>query len=63
MEECYALSQPEADPNDWREPIIIYIRNEEELDEKAAAERIARQSTHYTIIGACCTEEAQEESS
>jgi hypothetical protein len=51
MEECNALSQPEADPNDWREPIIRYIRNEEEPDDKVATERIARQSAHYTIIG------------
>jgi hypothetical protein len=49
MEECNTLSQPEADPNDWREPIIRYIKNEEEPDDKAAAERIARQSA--TIIG------------
>jgi hypothetical protein len=47
--------------NDWREPIIRYIRNEEEPDDKAAAGRIARQLAHYTIIGACCIEEAQEE--
>jgi hypothetical protein len=41
-EECNTLSQLESDPNDWREPIIRYIKNEEELDDKAAAERIAR---------------------
>jgi hypothetical protein len=51
MEECHILSQTKADPNDWREPIIRYIRNEEELDDKVVAERIARQSGHYTIIG------------
>jgi hypothetical protein len=51
MEECHILGQEEVDPNDWREPIIRYIRNEEEPDDKAAAERIARQSAHYTIIG------------
>jgi ribonuclease HI len=51
MEECNTLSQPEADPNDWREPIIKYIKNEEEPDDKVVAERIARQSAHYTIIG------------
>jgi hypothetical protein len=50
-EECNTLSQPELDPNDWREPIIRYIKNEEEPDAKAAAERIARQSAHYTLIG------------
>jgi ribonuclease HI len=50
-EECNTLSRPESDPNDWREPIIRYIKNEEEPDDKAAAERIARQSAHYTIIG------------
>jgi hypothetical protein len=50
-EECNTLSQPESDPNDWRGPIIMYIRNEEEPDDKAAAERIARQSAHYTLIG------------
>jgi hypothetical protein len=52
VEECNALSQPEADPNDWREPIIRYIKNEEESDDKAVAEHIARQLAHYTIIGA-----------
>jgi hypothetical protein len=41
-EECNTLSQPESDPNDRREPIIRYIKNEEEPDNKAAAERIAR---------------------
>jgi ribonuclease HI len=50
-EECNTLNQPELDPNDLREPIIRYIKNEEELDDKAAAERIARQSAHYTLIG------------
>jgi ribonuclease HI len=50
-EECNTLSQPESDPNDWREPIIRYIKNEEEPDDKAVAERIARQSAHYTLIG------------
>jgi hypothetical protein len=29
----------------------MYIKNEEELDDKAAAECIARQLAHYTIIG------------
>jgi hypothetical protein len=51
VEECNVLSQPEADPHDWREPIIRYIKKEEEPDDKAATERIAWQSTHYTIIG------------
>jgi hypothetical protein len=51
VEECDAMSQPEVDPNDWREPIIRYIKNEEEPDDKAATERITRQSAHYNIIG------------
>jgi transposase InsO family protein len=51
VEECNVLSQPELDSNDWREPIIRYIKNEEEPDDKAAAERIARQLAHYTLIG------------
>jgi ribonuclease HI len=51
VEECNALSQPEADPHDRRKPIIRYITNEEEPDDKAATESIARQSAHYTIIG------------
>jgi ribonuclease HI len=51
VDKCRVLSQAEADPNEWREPIIRYIRNKEEPDDKAAAERIARQSAHYTIIG------------
>jgi hypothetical protein len=25
-EECHALDQAETDPNDWREPIIKYIK-------------------------------------
>jgi hypothetical protein len=51
VEECNILSQPESDSDDWREPIIRYIRNEEESDDKNAAERIARQSAYYTLIG------------
>jgi hypothetical protein len=51
MKECNTLSQPESDPNDWREPIIRYIKNEEEPDDKAAAERVSRQLDHYTLIG------------
>jgi hypothetical protein len=50
-EECNVLSQPQSDSNDWKEPIIKYIKNEEELDDKAAAERVARQLAHYTLIG------------
>jgi hypothetical protein len=50
------MDQAEIDPNEWREPIIRYIKNKEEPDNKAATERIARQSAHYI-------EEAQEESS
>jgi hypothetical protein len=46
-EECNTLSQPKSDPNDWREPIIIGGK----ADDKAAAEHIAWQSTHYTLIG------------
>jgi ribonuclease HI len=49
-QECNILSQPESDFDDWREPIIRYIKNEEEPDDKNAAERIARQSAHYTLI-------------
>jgi hypothetical protein len=45
------LSQPESDSDDWRKPIIRYIKNEEELDDKNAVERIARQSAHYTLVG------------
>jgi hypothetical protein len=51
VEECNILSQPESDSDDWREPIIRYIKNEEEPDDKNAVERIARQSAHYTLIG------------
>jgi ribonuclease HI len=49
VDDCNILSQSE--PDDWREPIIRYIKNEEEPDGKNAAERIARQSAHYTLIG------------
>jgi hypothetical protein len=51
VEECNTLSQPESNSDDWREPIIRYIKNEEEPDDKNTAERIARQSAHYTLIG------------
>jgi ribonuclease HI len=50
VEECNALSQPQSNSDDWRESIIRYIKNEEEPDDKNAAERIARQSAHYTLI-------------
>jgi hypothetical protein len=49
-EDCNVLNQPHSD-SDWREPIIRYIKNKEELDDKTAAEHIARQSAHYTLIG------------
>jgi ribonuclease HI len=51
VEECNTLSQPESDSDDWRGPIIKYIKNEEEPYDKNVAERIARQSAHYTLIG------------
>jgi ribonuclease HI len=51
VEECSALSQPESNSDDWREPIIKYIKNEEEPDDKNTTERVARQSAHYTLIG------------
>jgi ribonuclease HI len=51
IEECNILSQPESDPDDWREPIIRYIKNEEEPYDKNTTECIARQSAHYTLIG------------
>jgi ribonuclease HI/transposase InsO family protein len=50
VEECNTLSQPESNSDDWREPIIRYIKNEEEPDDKDTTERIARQSAHYTLI-------------
>jgi hypothetical protein len=34
VEECNTLSQAESDSNDWREPIIKYIKDEEEPDDK-----------------------------
>jgi hypothetical protein len=63
IEECNAMSQPESDHNNWREPIIRYIKNEEEPDDKATTERIARQLAHYTLVGAHCTEGVRQESS
>jgi hypothetical protein len=51
VEECNALSQLESNSDDWMESIIRYIKNEEEPGDKNAAERIARQSAHYTLIG------------
>jgi hypothetical protein len=50
-EECNIIDQPESDSDDWRRPIIKYIKNEEEPDDKNSAERLARQSAHYTLIG------------
>ena len=51
VEECNTLSQLELDSKDWREPIIRCIKNEEQPNDKNAAECIARQSAHYTLIG------------
>jgi hypothetical protein len=50
-EECNTIDQAEIDPNEWREPIIRYIKNKEEPDDKATTECIARKSAHYTITG------------
>jgi hypothetical protein len=63
VEECNALSQPESNSDDWREPIIRYIKNEEEPDDKNAAQRIARQSAHYTLIGETLYRRGHRESS
>jgi hypothetical protein len=62
-EECNTLSQPESDSDDWREPIIRYIKNDEEPDDKAATEHIARQSAHYTLIGGALYRRVQQVSS
>jgi ribonuclease HI len=51
VEECNALSQPESNSDDWREPIIKYIKMRRNQTTKNTAERIARQSAHYTLIG------------
>jgi hypothetical protein len=51
IKECKAMEQVKLDPNDWREPIIKYIKNEVEPDDKAVVECIAKQSTHYVVIG------------
>jgi hypothetical protein len=40
-EECNTVDQAKKDPNNWREPIIRYIRSKEP-DDKTATERIAR---------------------
>jgi hypothetical protein len=49
----------EEDLTHWRTPIIKYIKNEGEPNNKAAAERLARQSTNYTLFDNdlywCCT--------
>jgi hypothetical protein len=50
-EKSNAIDQAETDPNNWREPIIRYIKDDEEPNDKAMTECIARQSTHYTILG------------
>jgi hypothetical protein len=41
-EECNIIDQLESDFDDWRRPIIKYIKNEEEPDDKNSTERIAR---------------------
>jgi hypothetical protein len=55
-EECNVLSQPESDSGDWREPIIRYIKNEEDN---------ASQGSQPTTLslGKHCIEGAQQESS
>jgi ribonuclease HI len=42
VEECNTLSQPESDSDDWRGPIVRYIKNEEEPYDNNVAEHIAR---------------------
>jgi hypothetical protein len=41
-EEYNIMNQLESDSDDWRRPIIRYIKNEEEPDDKNTAKRIAR---------------------
>jgi hypothetical protein len=54
-EECNIVNQPESDSDDWRRPIIRYIKNEEEPDDKMqpSVSRDSRLTTrslgrHYT---------------
>jgi ribonuclease HI len=58
-EECNIINQLKSDSDDWRRPIIKYIKNEEEPDDKNSAERIARQSAHYTLIGGGIVQEGR----
>jgi hypothetical protein len=46
MEECNTLSQPELDPNDWREPIIRYIKMKK--NQMARRQRNASQGSQPT---------------
>jgi ribonuclease HI len=51
VEECNILSQPETDSDDWREPIIRYIKNEEEPDDKCSRAHCKAVSSLYSHWG------------
>jgi ribonuclease HI len=61
-EECNILSQPELDSDDWREPTIRYIKNEEPDDKM---QQSALQGSQLTILslGEHYTKGARQESS
>jgi ribonuclease HI len=63
VEECNALSQPESDSDDWRGPIIRYIKNEEEPDEKMQPNTLRGSHLVTLSLGKRYTEGARQESS
>jgi ribonuclease HI len=62
-EECNVLSQPESDSDDWREPIIRYIKMKK--SQMTKLQQNASQGSQLTTLslGKHCTEGAQQESS
>ena len=62
-EECNVLGQPESDSDDWRGPIIRYIKNEEEPDEKMQPNTLRGSHLITLSLGKRYTEEARQESS
>jgi hypothetical protein len=62
-EECNVLSQPELDFNEWREPIIKYIKTKK--SQMIRLQQNASQDSQPTTpsLEIQCTKEAQQESS
>jgi len=63
VEECNALSQPEPNSDDWREPIIKYIKMRRNQTTKMQQKELQGNQLIIPSLGKHCIEGVHQESS